>query len=61
MFGLVQPSDNEMNEVMNFTNFGRAWWTLFVLSTGEHWNAMMHELMTAELAPDPWLVKAFFL
>jgi hypothetical protein len=39
MFGLVQPGDGEMNSVMNFTNFGRAWWTLFVLSTGEHWNA----------------------
>lgn len=39
MFGLVQPSDGEMNNVMNFTSFGRAWWTLFVLSTGEHWNA----------------------
>ena len=39
MFGLVAPSDQEMNDLMNFQNFGRAWWTLFVLSTGEHWNA----------------------
>jgi hypothetical protein len=61
MFGLVQPSGGEMNEVMNFTSFGRAWWTLFVLSTGEHWNAVMHELMSAELAPDRWLTMSFFL
>lgn len=61
LFGLVQPSGDEMNGVMNFTSFGRAWWTLFVLSTGEHWNAVMHELMKAELGPDPWLTQAFFL
>ena len=31
--------DGEMNEFMNFDTFGRSFFTLFVLSTGEHWNA----------------------
>lgn len=35
----VQPSDQEMNDFMNFESFGRAVFTLFVLATGEHWNA----------------------
>ena len=51
MFGLVQPSDGEMSSVMNFTDFGRAWWTLFVLSTGEHWNAYVPALLLACSAP----------
>ena len=31
--------DGEMNGFMNFDTFGRAFFTLFVLATGEHWNA----------------------
>jgi hypothetical protein len=39
LFSGIPYTDGEMNEFMNFQNFGRAFFTLFVLATGEHWNA----------------------
>ena len=61
LFGLVQPGDGEMNDLMNFTSFPRAWWTLFVAATGEHWNALMHELKEAEDGPGAAATIIFFL
>ena len=55
MFGLVMPSDQEMNDLMNFQSFGRAWWTLFVLSTGEHWNACVTTPAAPKCLLAPWL------
>eukprot|EP01052_Picozoa_sp_SAG31_P011185 SAG31_NODE_628_length_13432_cov_131.456086_13_plen_1393_part_00 len=47
---------------MNFTSFGTTLFTLFILATGEHWNAIMHELMKApDPAPGPLLTVVFFL
>jgi Ca2+-binding EF-hand superfamily protein len=63
-FGLVEPPPQDnggMNELLNFKSFPRAWWTLFVASTGEHWNAFMHELMESEDGPGTALTTIFFL
>ena len=47
----VKPSGEEMEEWMCFNTFGQTFFTLFVLSTGEHWNAIMHEVMDSPDGP----------
>ena len=47
----VKQSEEEMEEWMCFNTFGQTFFTLFVLSTGEHWNAIMHEVMDSPDGP----------
>jgi Ca2+-binding EF-hand superfamily protein len=61
LFGLVEPSGGEMDDLMNFRDFWRAWFTLCVLSTGEHWNAVMHELRVSKDGPGGPATVAVFL
>lgn len=62
LFSPVYPSDDgEMTSFMNFRNFSRTLFTLFVLATGEHWNAIMHELMESEVGPGEIATVGFFL
>jgi Ca2+-binding EF-hand superfamily protein len=51
----------EMTEYMNFEDFWSTWFTLFVLATGEHWNAIMHEVMKSEAGPGLVPTVAFFV
>jgi hypothetical protein len=51
----------EMTEFMNFEDFWSSWFTLFVLSTGEHWNAIMHEVMNSDQGPGMIPTVAFFV
>jgi Ca2+-binding EF-hand superfamily protein len=51
----------EMTEYMNFEDFWAAWFTLFVLATGEHWNAIMHEVMKSEQGPGMIPTVVFFV
>ena len=50
-----------MTEFMNFEDFWSTWFTLFVLATGEHWNAIMHEVMRSEQGPGLIPTVAFFV
>ncbi len=51
----------EMTEFMNFEDFWSTWFTLFVLATGEHWNAIMHEVMKSEQGPGMIPTVLFFV
>lgn len=53
--------EDEMTEYMNFEDFWSTWFTLFVLATGEHWNAIMHEVMKSEQGPGVVTTVAFFV
>lgn len=44
-FWHVKPQEFINDELSNFANFPNAFLTLFKGSTGESWNALMHELM----------------
>ena len=58
---MVKPSGEEMEEWMCFNTFGQTFFTLFVLSTGEHWNAIMHEVMDSPDGPGELIAVGFFL
>jgi len=61
IFSAVKPSGEEMEEWMCFNTFGQTFFTLFVLSTGEHWNAIMHEVMDSPDGPGELIAVGFFL
>ena len=58
---MVKPSGEEMEEWMCFNTFGQTFFTLFVLSTGEHWNAIMHDVMDSPDGPGELIAVGFFL
>jgi hypothetical protein len=51
----------EMTTYMNFEDFWSTLFTLFVLATGEHWNAIMHEVMRSPAGPGNLPTVAFFV